>query len=76
MQAKNQIEDIFRDASSIHKTRSHMSSIKSKQKPSDELVIPNRVSVNVALTEGSLKGFDDPTAQGGAPSFLEKCEIQ
>ena len=30
MQAKNQIEDIFRNASSIHKTRSHISSIKSK----------------------------------------------
>ena len=30
MQAKHQIEDIFRNASSIHKTRSHISSIKSK----------------------------------------------
>ena len=39
------------------------------------MVIPNRASTNVYLTEGSLKGFDDPNL-GGAPSFLEKREIQ
>ena len=60
------MEGLFRSASSIRKTRSHMSSIKSKQRPSEDIILPSELAKT---------SFKDPFISSG-PSFLEKRELE
>ena len=66
------MEGLFRNASSIHKTRTHLSSIKQREKPSEDILLPSEQQEQKISFLSSMRGLND---QGG-PSFLEKRELE
>jgi hypothetical protein len=65
---------MFRNASSIHKNRSHLSSIKARPKPNEEIIIPGE-SQGPENNDSIKRNLESLNLNKGAPSFMEKREL-